>query len=527
MSQFKGPVVGSRINYSSDIGTIRYIGEVSETTGLWLGVEWDDPRRGKHNGTGKDGKSYFTCKQPNSGSFIRSTPLINFGCSFLEALSSKYIDMHHSDSTEKYTLGSSNGAIEVEAVGLNKIRNKLSRLETLREVSLDTENVAWAGGPGNIRLRCPNIRGLDLSRSLLPHWDGVAAIIEELPKLETLSLNFNRLGKPDQKLLSSKFSQLLELRLNGTLMMWEEIHRILPSFPSLRYLEFGLNSITVLTVVDDPSTSLTNIDTLNLEQNQLKDWSETLLALVPFKGLIRLILSNNKLKEIPFRSSPSGVMSQTTQLALTSNDIRSWSDIDALSEWFPRLLTLRINGNPISEGTISRPLIIARIPTLQALNASAATAERQDSELFYLSHIAKEGPATEEARQQQHPQYKSLCEKHGRPTDVRELPPDTLKSRLIELQLYESRDPTQPHEGLDFSIPGSTTLRVLPTMSLRVLRLKLFKTLRLSQPTNIRLWLVLERGPLKDFAEMELGMADKALEWWGLDENCKVLYYVH
>lgn len=53
--------VGTRINFNNHIGTIKYAGPVNNTTGIWLGVEWDDPARGKHNGS-KDGKQYFTCQ---------------------------------------------------------------------------------------------------------------------------------------------------------------------------------------------------------------------------------------------------------------------------------------------------------------------------------------------------------------------------------------------------------------------------------------------------------------------------------
>jgi dynactin complex subunit len=53
-------VPGARLKFISHTGTVRYIGEVAGTTGTWLGVEWDDPTRGKHDGV-KDGIRYFTC----------------------------------------------------------------------------------------------------------------------------------------------------------------------------------------------------------------------------------------------------------------------------------------------------------------------------------------------------------------------------------------------------------------------------------------------------------------------------------
>lgn len=54
------PRLDTRFALSGYIGTIRYVGEVEGTSGVWLGVEWDDSNRGKHDGI-KDGKRYFTC----------------------------------------------------------------------------------------------------------------------------------------------------------------------------------------------------------------------------------------------------------------------------------------------------------------------------------------------------------------------------------------------------------------------------------------------------------------------------------
>lgn len=59
---------------------------------------------------------------------------------------------------EMIVLGSSNGAIEVEAVGFDKVRSKLANLERLREISLISENVAWVDPPGRIRETCPSKR---------------------------------------------------------------------------------------------------------------------------------------------------------------------------------------------------------------------------------------------------------------------------------------------------------------------------------------------------------------------------------
>lgn len=92
-----------------------------------------------------------------AGSFVRPSPNIIYGHSFLAALRSKYVEELHGSSTqEKVTLGSSAGAIEVEAVDLDKIRKKFGRLDRLRQVSLDDENVSQADAPAEIQKTCPS-----------------------------------------------------------------------------------------------------------------------------------------------------------------------------------------------------------------------------------------------------------------------------------------------------------------------------------------------------------------------------------
>jgi dynactin complex subunit len=52
---------GQRLSYSGALCTVKYIGPVSGTKGDWLGIEWDDPNRGKHNGS-HNGIKYFDCQ---------------------------------------------------------------------------------------------------------------------------------------------------------------------------------------------------------------------------------------------------------------------------------------------------------------------------------------------------------------------------------------------------------------------------------------------------------------------------------
>lgn len=76
--------VGSRRSYNGQRCTIRFVGPLEGTTGEWLGIEWDDPTRGKHSGEHK-GAQYFVC--------MKSTPIRNHEASCI----SRSIDVHHAD----------------------------------------------------------------------------------------------------------------------------------------------------------------------------------------------------------------------------------------------------------------------------------------------------------------------------------------------------------------------------------------------------------------------------------------------
>lgn len=52
--------IGRRLSYDGQLCTVRFHGEVKGTKGEWLGVEWDDPIRGKHSGE-HNGIRYFEC----------------------------------------------------------------------------------------------------------------------------------------------------------------------------------------------------------------------------------------------------------------------------------------------------------------------------------------------------------------------------------------------------------------------------------------------------------------------------------
>lgn len=53
--------IPSRIECDGCRGTLKYVGPVGNTKGEWLGIDWDDSTRGKHNGT-YEGIEYFQAR---------------------------------------------------------------------------------------------------------------------------------------------------------------------------------------------------------------------------------------------------------------------------------------------------------------------------------------------------------------------------------------------------------------------------------------------------------------------------------
>lgn len=101
---------GDRIECNGEYGTIKYIGPVEGHPGIWLGIDWDNHDRGKHDGT-VNGKLYFTaryiiynkcseyviihcvlfvcCSFSKSGSFVRPEK-VHFGQSAIDSITSRY-----------------------------------------------------------------------------------------------------------------------------------------------------------------------------------------------------------------------------------------------------------------------------------------------------------------------------------------------------------------------------------------------------------------------------------------------------
>jgi hypothetical protein len=185
-------------------GTILWFGMIEGKKSCYYGIEWDDPVRGKHSGMG-----LFSSRIPNAASFLAEDSKLarfDWGRSFLDALREKYLTKANQDDT--IYVGSGRGVV-VQTVGWDKMEEKLSKLDSIREVGLSNMGIAHGNQKGEILNTCPAVEDLDLSRNLLADLESVAAICRELPNLKILRLSFNRFTTISSERLDESFKNVI------------------------------------------------------------------------------------------------------------------------------------------------------------------------------------------------------------------------------------------------------------------------------------------------------------------------------
>ncbi|KAG0173762.1 hypothetical protein DFQ30_007047 [Apophysomyces sp. BC1015] len=434
--------VGSRIQVQHDRATIRFLGSVVRTTGLWLGVEWDDPTRGKHDGT-HEGVQYFECSSPTSGSFLRYHPdKVQLGQSFLEALSDKYLD--DSTGTDEYDASKDighvyfggNRQLMVETVGFDKVQ----RQQRPRSVTQP------ATGLGN---HCGYRIAIAASTHLAP---------KATPPTETLRQR------------GSVFENLTTLALNNTRTKWHDIEMLAPLLTYLEDLQLGGNQINQLSAL----TTLKQLKCINLEDNKIDSWDQV-EKLGSLPSLETMYLLNNQISTVSFPAA--GTFQKLAYLRIEQNCIQSWASLDALNH-MPGLKRLRCKGNPVFQDMdveLATAHIVGHIKGLTVVNGNTMTAqERTDYERYYLKLCAKEGQ-THKVISAQHPRYEELCQLHGEPDLGETTKSAMLKDRLMGITLSHrtgTSDTLMVAQKMD-ELPAATKTvekKVLATMLIRNLR---------------------------------------------------------
>ncbi|XP_004640892.2 tubulin-specific chaperone E isoform X1 [Octodon degus] len=475
-------VIGRRVEVNGEHATVRFSGIVPPVAGLWLGVEWDNPERGKHDGS-HEGTVYFKCRHPTGGSFIRPNK-VNFGVDFLTAIKNRYVleDGPEDDSKEHIIIGNK----PVETVGFASIIKQQSQLSNLKEVSLINCAVSCAGEKEGIAKACQNIREIDLSKNLLSSWDEVICIANQLKHLEALNLSENKLKFPSASpSLTGAFSTLKVLVLNRTGITWAEVLCCAPGWPVLEELYLSANRIHIS---ERPTDVLQSLKILDLASNPIVDENQLfLIAYLP--RLEQLNLSDTGISSIHFVDAGIGcktsMFPSLQNLLVNDNKIAHWSFINELDK-LQSLTALSCLRNPltenIKEARTIRQLIIAKISQLKTLNkCEILPEERRGAELDYRKAFGNEWKKAgghqdpDKNRPNEdfvaaHPRYQLLCHRYGAPEDgeLKTQQPCMLKNQLLTLRI---KCPDQLEQKvLEKQLPDSMTVQKVKGMLSRLLK---------------------------------------------------------
>ncbi|KAJ2024456.1 hypothetical protein IWW57_003726 [Coemansia sp. S610] len=446
MSPVPANALGRWISVNGDGGIVRYVGPVDGTSGTWLGVEWANPERGKHNGS-KDGKQYFTCKSvgTNSGSFIRCVDRIDWGQTLLDAARSRYII----DATEISTPSTIDGRRgKIEAVGFDKIAHEQSDLLGLPVLGLDSLGVYELGPCGVMA----NVHSLSLARNYLTGWQRVGDILAAFPNVDTLDISANHIEGP---LFLGAGVSVHTLRVDSSPgLTWTEVSGFAGGV-GVRSLSFGWSELSRL----ESTAALDLLEDLKLEYNHLSDI--TSLASLPRLRSLSL-RGNSEFTEFPPYHEP--MFPSLESLHLGHTGLSQWLSVDRLGQ-LPKLHTVYLAHTPVvSESHTSRAMVIGRLANIAKLDGSLVSPEeRTEMERYYLVLSTQvEGL----------PRLPELIAKHGKPRGPAAIEAK-IKSRLAQVSIHVVRGSSE--EVVTKSLLKSMLVRQLHLVVARLAKTRDFQ----------------------------------------------------
>ncbi|GMT26279.1 hypothetical protein PFISCL1PPCAC_17576, partial [Pristionchus fissidentatus] len=392
-------MIGRRVQVGQDKATVRYLGNVEGVRGDWVGVEWDDFSRGKHDGT-VNGKRYFTTSHISGGSLVRPI-LVSIGVDLETAVSQRY---GSDENTDDFTVGTK----RVEMVGLGKGRQKV--LSALRVIVLDHMAVNGASKDGPPLY--PGCTELNLYGNLLTKWSEVVDCLRHAPRCEELVLGANLLEEISSEALHSlaHHESLKRLTLNRCGLDESTIARALALFPNIEELYAASNGVRSFGVSSPLPSSLTLID---LEDNDLQSFDD-IRPLSRLPNLVKLSVARCRLKSIKIDSTDSFPVLNT--LNLKGNEIGDWDSIGKLKQ-LRGLVTLYIDFERFHAefGMDPREVIVAKLPTLKNLErCELSVVERRSAEIRYLNKYS--ALSEEKKREEEHVEDLQRLEmEHGAP----------------------------------------------------------------------------------------------------------------
>ena len=434
MSQYQ---IGQRIfePVEKARGTIKYIGQVDDTKGSWIGVDWDDPKRGKHDGS-HNGTKYFKTQSPTSGSFVREAK-ISPGVTFEAAVEDRYGSSAEADPELIENIRRDINAPFLQLVGFDKVNETQSNFSKLKTISVRDKGVYKAGDD----LQSYSVTILDIAENLFGSWNTISAMCKQFKRLRNLNVSKNQLSLEDihEEDMKLAFSDLQTLYMGRMKYDWSQCHKILGFMENLQCLQVYENEIQEIPIAHHAQ----NLVELNLTGNPLKTW-ENVMSISTLPKLQRLSINKCELENIELYPEQSG-FKMLKSLQICENKLNKWQSIFSL-DFLPALQDLKYKDNPITDSessTTSRQIVIASISNLKVANGTEIEkVERFGAEVDFLKKYGLaflEGSKDEEKLakfHKDHPRYQALVKRFGAPEESELRVKDTsLKANLLKLSI--------------------------------------------------------------------------------------------
>ena len=517
-------LLGKRVELNEKTAKIKYVGPLKHKKDcnekeIWLGLEWEDKTRGKHNGT-VEGFEYFkTTNGDNSGSLIKMTK-VNVGQTFKGALGYKYNfyeeegNDYHKDidkALEKDNfIVTDKKIINIELVGKEKAAKKFSEFEYMPCIDL---NYSYINSLGNdLSNILPRLKELSLSRTLLTKWSEMLDILVQFKNLNLLNFSENILIFDDEfDSLIKKFEEgeikqhLNTLVLNKCDLDTYHLIKLSPIFTCLDYLYLKDNRINpesceksehkkyIEENISNIEKNTPNLKYLSLEHNKINEFffgykifkSPKLKYINLNQNIISDLIpegkqdENDKIME-SFKKSMEHILldynmfkKEDYSKIMIDLETLELKDIDILNNGF-------IDKIGIEKVKIE---MIGRNPQLKILNNTTITKiMRRDAEKQYLVNSVKEYINSlgnkdfdkfvfEKYMQKNHKQYFNLRKKFFDPLDdyenlTKKNNKNTMKSNMAEIILeYEGKT-------IKRKFPKSTVFTNLKNLCVRLFKIE-------------------------------------------------------
>lgn len=367
------PEIGDRIrDAAGNTGTTRYIGTVHTSKNPYMnyvGVEWDDHTRGKHDGWlegPNGGERYFKCPD-GAGSFVKAKKLRQ-AKGFIECMRARY---EHGGEEEKVinSVDTNRGRTKpIILIGMDKVAD-WHQLSEIRKASLQDQDVGKVDAePGTLAAACPNLRELNLNKTLFGTWEELALLGRDLPLLRSLQFSGNRVNRlpfplpADHALLSPRlaFPALSVLVLSNSQVKFGQVRALDQAMPKLAELHLCGNGI----------------DSFNAPSSTYAEWAMT---------------TGDRTEDNRGKVGRPllGCFPELKVLNVSDNNFSDWRQFWRLA-WLPKLEKLLLNNNHVTgvehlgtamldDGAVAPDYTVVYDPAVVA-DAPTGTASKEDEE---------------------------------------------------------------------------------------------------------------------------------------------------